>query len=133
MRNLKRLEFEIKILEKTFGWRNISYPSDGSWIKINRFRLPQKICRYNLRFAVILIIIPYEYDIVGVSECYIDMDLRIKKGMVWDKLPHTHEKGYEEEGYQWLCFEASIRFISLLDFINTLNLYFTDPFRYQRL
>ena len=133
MRNLRRLQFEMGILRKIFGSRNISYPSDGSWIKISNYELPRHNCAYNFRFTAILIIIPDEYGSVGVSECYIDRDLKVKKGLKLERLPHTQNGKYNKEGYQWLCFEASNKFVSLLDFINTLKLYFNNPFRYQRL
>lgn len=133
MKNIRRLSFEIKILEGIFGYRNISYHSGGSWIKISNYTLPQIRCVYNFRFTTILIIIPDEYDAVGVSVSYIDKDLRIRRGLKFEKLPHTHDGKYDREGYQWLCFEMPNRFIGLLDFINTLKVYFTDPFQYQRL
>lgn len=133
MRNIRRLSFEIKILERIFGSRNINYPSDGSWIKISNYRLPQTKCAYNLGVTTILIIIPEEYDAVGVSLSYVDMELRVKRGMNFERLPHTHDGEFSKEGYQWLCFEPSGKFVGLLDFINTLKFYFTNPFQYQSL
>lgn len=133
MRNLKRLGCEIKIIENLFGYNNISYPKDGSWIKIKNYRLPQHKCRYNLNKITALIIIPCSYDNSSISECYIDRDLRIQKGRRLEKLPHTHDKKYDEQGYNWLCFENPDVFVGLLDFLNTLKLYFTDPFIYQEI
>ena len=132
MRNLKRLGCEIKIMEKIFGYNNISYPKDGSWIKLN-YKLPQHKCKYNLNTITVLIIISGSYDSTSVSECYVDRDLRIQKGRKLEKLPHTHDKKYDEQGYNWLCFENPDVFVSLLDFLNTLKLYFTDPFEYQEI
>lgn len=133
MRNLRRLQFEIGILKNIFGFQDVSYPSDGKWIKISNYRLPQHKCIYNFRVTAILIIIPEEYDAVGISLSYIDKDLRIRRDLKFERLPHTHDGKYNKEGYQWLCFEMPNRFIGLLDFINTLRVYFTDPFQYQRL
>lgn len=133
MRNIRRLSFEIKILERIFWAGNIAYPSDGRWIKISNYRLPQTKCVYNFGFITILIMVPEEYDSVGVSECYIDKDLKIKNGTAFYHLPHVHGKKFNEHGYQWLCFHASSSFVGLLDFINTLKFYFTDPFQYQSL
>ena len=133
MRNLRRLQFEIGILRKIFGFQNISYPSDGSWIKISNYMLPQTRCVYNFRFTSILVMIPDEYGSVGVSLSYIDKDLRIRRGSKFEKLPHTHDGKYNKEGYQWLCFEVSNKLVGLLDFINTLKLYFSDPLSYQHL
>lgn len=131
--NVRRLAFELKMLERIFGYRNISYPSDGSWVKISNYKLPQDRCKYNLGYTPILILIPENYDSVGISLCYIDKDLKIRQPTELARLPHTHDGKYNKEGYQWLCFEVFSSFVGLLDFINTLKVYFTDPFLYQRL
>jgi len=131
MRNLRRLAAEIRILERIVG--KLHYPVDGSWVKICHYKLPQHKYIYNLKFVTILIIIPSQYDSVGVYECYIDKDLKIRKGSIFGSLPHTEPQKYDNQGYRWLCFHSSSSFVSLLAFINTLKLYFTDPFKYQNL
>lgn len=135
MRNLRRLELEIRVLEKLFDYNNISYPSDGGWIKISKYELPQTRVIYNRSMITVQIKIPEHYDNVGVSEVFINRGLKVKRGFRWRKLPHTHDDQKEAvgKGYIWLCFEDLKSFIGLLDLINTLKLYFTDPFEYQEL
>lgn len=134
MRNLKRLELEIAIMERLFGHSNISYAEDGSWIKISNYRLPQGEYEYNLVTMTLQIIIPENYDNSSVIEVYLDRDLRIRKKKKFLALPHTSDhKEAIGRGYIWLCFEPPDVFVSLLDFINTLKAYFTNPFNYQKI
>jgi len=134
MRNLKRLELEIAIMERLFGHSNISYAEDGSWIKISNYKLPNNECEYNLDSATIQVVIPKNYDTSSVTEVYIDRHLRIRKKKKFAMLPHTSDhKEAIGNGYIWLCFEPPDVFVSLLDFINTLKAYFTNPFNYQKL
>ena len=134
MRNLKRLELEIAIMERLFGHSNISYAEDGSWIKISNYKLPINECEYNSLTTTLQIIIPGEYDNASVIGAYIDRDLRIRKKKKFVTLPHTSDhKEAIGKGYIWLCFEPPDVFVSLLDFINTLKAYFTNPFNYQKL
>lgn len=134
MRNLKRLELETAIMERLFGHSNISYAEDGGWIKISNYKLPINECEYNSLTTTLQIIIPKEYDNASVIEAYIDRDLRIRKKKKFIMLPHTSDhKEAIGKGYIWLCFEPPDVFVSLLDFINTLKAYFTNPFNYQKL
>lgn len=133
MRNLKRLEYEIRLLEQAFGYQNVAYEDDGSWIKILNYSLPQKECKYNLGSITVLIIIPEAYDNASVFECYIDKDVRLNGGREFERLPHTHDRKYKNQGYQWLCFEDTEKFVSLIDFVKTLKLYFTNPLKYPGL
>ena len=123
----------MKVLEGVFGYENVSYPSDGSWVKISGFKLPQGKVRYNLNVISLLIIIPEQYDSIGLAEIYIDRDLRINKNSKWVWLPNTEEKRlYDGKGYIWLCFFSSC-FVALPEFLRTLKCYFTDPFSYKKL
>lgn len=127
MRNLKRLAIEIKVLEERYCASNIEFPDDGSWVKIRNFPLPNF---YNMPECTILIIIPSNYDPASVVECHIPRKLRIRTRKGYAKMSNWHESRFQNEGYQWICFEPGSRFTSLLDFINTLRAYFSDPFSY---
>ena len=134
MRNLKRLALELKILERIYGYSNVYYPEDGSWVKITNFRLPRY--KYNLTSCTILIIIPRNYDDAEVVECYIDKDLRCIKGSRLADLPHSHKRRFSGDGYQWICFEPTRgrqTNSGLLDFMNTLRTYISGPWKYQKL
>lgn len=134
MRNLRRLALEIRILESMYGFNSVYYPEDGAWIKLLDLRLPHG--RYNLRACTVLILIPENYDTAEVVECYLDKDLCGKKGNSFVKLPHSHQRGFSGQGYQWVCFEPSgsnRADTGLLDFINTLRTYLSDPWKYQEL
>jgi hypothetical protein len=134
MRNLKRLALELKILENVYGYDNVYYPEDGSWVKLTNYRLPPD--EYNMSFCTVLVLIPKAYDDAEVTECYIDKDLRCKKNSRLVNLPHSYKKKFSGEGYQWICFEPSECKKSnagLLDFVNTLRTYLCDPWTYQDL
>lgn len=134
MRNLKRIEVEIRILERLFGIHNVSYADDGSWIKISNYKLPRTECEYSLDSITLQIIIPKEYDNIAISEVYVDSDLMIRKKNRFVVPPHIgNEQDAIGKGYLWLCFHPAEEFIGLLDFINILKTYFTNPFKYQKL
>lgn len=130
-RNLIRLEKELALLELRYGLHNIEYPSDGSWIKILNYPLPRG--KYNFRSCTVLIIVPENYDLVPVSEVHIDKDLRLVDGKKLVHLPHTLESVYDDLGYQWISIHPGKRNHSLIDFVNTLTTYLTDPKKYERL
>lgn len=130
MRNLNALRLETSALANRYGRRNITVHNDGNWVKQSRFPLPKG--QYNLETATILIIIPERYNSVSISECYVDADLRFRKGN--SRLPHVHagfQTGYRKVGYEWLCFEPPQGpNEGLIGFIHTLRAYFTDPHAY---
>jgi Prokaryotic E2 family E len=135
MRNLRRLAVELQVLVRRYGQNNIPFHENGDWILINNFKLPKN--KYNMDSCRVLIIIPPDYDDAEITWCHVDANLKWKSGIFGKNLPHSYKgKQFSFEGYQWVCFEATPGNPSnsgLLDFINTLRAYFTNPWIYQEL
>ncbi|MFH0795988.1 MAG: E2/UBC family protein [Candidatus Omnitrophota bacterium] len=137
MRNLKRLALEMKILQARYGADNVDFPSDGTWVRIRNYSLPPQ---YNLRMCPIVIIIPEQYDTTSVTEVYTPSNLRIIIKGSFKQLENWHDASIGKhsnlfsntENYMWICFHPGRHFVSLLDFLNTLRVYFTNPFLYKK-
>lgn len=134
MRNLKRLSIEIQVLQKIYGYQNVAFSKKGEWIFIKNFKLPNG--KYNMNSCSVLIIVPENFDDAEVTECYVDKNLKWKAGLLNKNLPHSYKDKSPYKDYQWICFDPTPGNPSnsgLLDFINTLRTYFTDPWKYQDL
>jgi hypothetical protein len=129
-RNIRRLSFEVSAFQNRYGFRNVTVPSDYAWVKLDNFQLDRGM--FNLDYATILIIIPPDYDLQKISECYVDADLCMRNGA---DLPHLHgSAGYEIEGFKWLCFlEPCGKNTGLLGFLETLRCYFSNPNEYVKI
>ena len=125
---MHRLVPEFKGLQHRYGSSKVVAPKDLSWMKLMEFPLTPG--QYNLRSCTVLIMIPHNYDLVCIRECYVDIDLRrVDAGGQLRKLPHVHTGyRYERDGYRWLCLESGYGENSgLIGFIDILRTYFTDP------
>ena len=87
MRNLKRLAFEILILQTRYGKKHISIHENGDWVLIHNFKLPKY--KYNMDKCRVLIFIPPNYDNAEITWCHIDEKLKWKNGIFGKALPHT--------------------------------------------
>ena len=126
MKNVRRIQLEVVALRNRYGSQNIVVSPKLSWVKIVGFPLKQGM--YNLNATTIAIIIPPHFDSESVSECYVDSDLRFSNKK---SLPHMWGSVHEQEGYIWLCFhQPGKKGYVLLDFIETLRAYFSDPNKY---
>jgi hypothetical protein len=133
MRNMRRLQKEVSALKNRYGRVNVVAPSNYEWVKLVEFPLLPGM--FNLSSCTVLIKIPSDYDLVNIRECYVDRDLLLRvSSQSFEDLPHVHSgHGYDEEGYQWLCFEEPQGDNGgLIGFINTLRAYFTDPHGYVK-
>jgi hypothetical protein len=137
MRNLKRASMEIKFLQLRYGKDKINFARDGAWIKIKQYPLPPQ---YNQQTCTLIIIIPENYDSVSVAEVYTTNSLKIKQNGKMGMLGNWHSADIGEHShlftdsskYMWICFHPGQKFVSLLDFMNTLRVYFINPAAYSR-
>ncbi|MEO0075359.1 MAG: E2/UBC family protein, partial [candidate division WOR-3 bacterium] len=74
MRNLKRLSIEIQVLQRIYGYQNVTFSKDAEWIFIKNFKLPNG--KYNMNSCSVLIIVPENFDDAEVTECYVDKNLK---------------------------------------------------------
>jgi hypothetical protein len=85
-------------------------------------------------------IIPENYDSVSVSEIYTASSLRVSQRGRMSTLENWHSTAIGEHRhlftdpskYMWICFHPGRNFVSLLDLMNTLRLYFTNPVAYKK-
>jgi hypothetical protein len=137
MRNISRVEMEIKIACATFGSDRVQWARDYSWIRILRWETPPTINRPRTN---ILVIVPENYGYgEPFKDCFVDEGLEVwEEGRRrWVRIPHYFPapagvNEYYEEGWRYLCVHQMIWNPSrdnIITYLNQVYTFLSDPFR----
>lgn len=141
MRNISRLNAEIKLLCTRYGEENVTWARDYSWVKIDGVELPATL---NKTHTNILILIPENYGYgEPIKDCFIDPEIKIRYRGEWREIPHyfpdnpfRNSKFKAQYGRNWryMCLHQrgwDPKRDTILGYLNQLYTYLSDPFRWE--
>jgi len=141
MRNIKRLNAEIKALCLYYGEENVSWAPNYDWVRVTGFPLPSCI---NKERNNVLIIIPEGYGYgEPLKDLFVDPDLKIWRNGRLKEIPHYFPKMgelaqrfQEQYGKNWryMCLHQKgwdPKRDSILSYLNQVYTYLSDPFRWE--
>lgn len=141
MREIRRIQAEIKLLEMEYGSENVLWARNYSWLNILKYRLPPQ---YNREITPIIVPVPEHY---GNGSPYMDFfvgsGLRLLHSGGWVVVPHYYEKfpysrlddkfvlELKENGWSYLCVhpEKWTQEDNIFTFLNQVYVFLCDPFR----
>lgn len=89
-KDINRVKAEIKLLEKVYGRKRVTWSPDYSWVMLADWKLPPK---YNATHINIIVLVPDQY---GYGPCYRDFfvprGLKTRRKGSWVDLPHYFDR-----------------------------------------
>lgn len=141
MRNIARINAEIKALCLHFGEEAVSWAPNYDWVCINGVPLPSCL---NKERTNMLIIVPEGYGHgEPLKDLFVDPGLKIRHKGRWREIPHYFpgmgslaERFQEQYGKNWryMCLHQKRwdpKRDSLLGYINQVYTYLSDPFHWE--
>lgn len=127
---------DVILAQEVFGEAAVLWPSSGSWIMINDYRLPSF---YNRPKTAILIVTPPHYGLIDVSleEFYMDKGLKAKTRNGWKSIPHYYTNNdlnkFSASGWGWYCIHPKNwqKTDNILTFLKLIDLMLQNPFRWN--
>lgn len=143
MRDLKRLNAELHLLERKYGVNGLEWANDCSWIHIFNFQLPRK---YNKSHSEVLVFVPENYGhAMGYRDAFLSPGLKLQtasglkpldsKQHYFDKYPYANALANEAEvlkkkGWAYLCLHQSNQratTINVMVFLEQLYTFLSNP------
>lgn len=143
MRDIRRLNAEMKLAQAVYGPEAVEWASDFSWVMIYDLKLPSTV---NRSHSNVLVLVPEGYGYgPPYRDAFLSPGLLIKRGRRWVKLPHYFDqfpyrslpKGRIQElkkkNWAYIClhqarWDASSNILTFLEQIYT---FLSDPFRWE--
>lgn len=139
MRNVSRLNAELKVLIEVFGKEAVTWAFNYDWVRIDGVPLPPNL---NKPRTNLLILIPENYGHgEPLKDVFVDPDLRIRRNGQWVEIPHyfpdmrgpmarKFERLYGRN-WRYLCLHQARwdpQRDSLLGYVQQIYVYLSDPF-----
>jgi len=137
MRNIGRLNAEIKFLMAYYGQQQIWWPDNYSWIRIEKFKMP---CNINSVSSEVLVIVPENYGYgEPYKDCFIKAGLRVwhPTQYHWVEIPHYFDKEnavnkYYDKNWRYMCIHQdgwNPAKDNIMTYLNQVYTFLCNPFR----
>ena len=137
MRNIGRLNAEIKFLMAYYGQQQIWWPDNYSWIRIEKFKMP---CNINSVSSEVLVIVPENYGYgEPYKDCFIKAGLRVwhPTQYHWVEIPHYFDKEnavnkYYDKNWRYMCIHQdgwNPETDNIMTYLNQVYTFLCNPFR----
>lgn len=137
MRNIGRINAEIKLLMDNYEHQQIRWAADYSWIRIIKFKMPGNI---NFKTSEVLIIVPENYGYgEPFKDCFIKYGLRVwhPAQHQWVEIPHYFDKEngvnkYYNKDWRYMCIHQEgwiPEKDNIIKYLNQVYTFLCNPFR----
>jgi hypothetical protein len=144
MRDIRRLNAEMKLAQAVYGPDAVQWAGDFSWVMVYDLPLPGNL---NQPESNVLVLVPESYGYgPPYRDAFLSPGLKVKDGGRWRELPHYYEQRYpyrslskklvrelKEKNWSYIClhqsrWDPSSNIVTFLDQIYT---FLSDPFRWE--
>lgn len=144
MRDHARLNAEIGLLKQHFGEDRVYWDSQGRWVMIKEWPLPDGLSK---KKSHVIVLIPEKYGNGDpLRDAFIDPDIKAYKPQEkqYEKIPHYFAKypyaklilgskdKWQQKGWQYICLHqknGARNRASIMNYLTDLYKFLAEPFR----